>query len=331
MSRESRTIRPFAAGEEFARFFEQSILHFGKNSCLPEGTEVVEIPPHEFLVRSIALSLSPDDASFDQLRDDLREASNAGGLPLDALALLVVGRSSFLSTTEVVARFPLGDLSGVPRVIDLVSGGRAGVFRRPFEGFIVEAFLYLDRPLEPRPLRPHLRGTWLAKARYEIATKHGRPVFSISPLTEEVRARLRLPAKTVKYIDFGDHDLLEPIRISEPPIYYVDEEVLAQLTARKAAPASRTFQAQLALDFVAAVVWRASTRDSELEGLTFDDVKDSLLGHVVRLAVGSGSGAAERERMLDMVRTSPERVIAYAEDAIGVSENLAKALQDGEE
>lgn len=331
MSRETRTIRPFVGVEALGRAFDRSLLHFGKETCPPGGNQVVEISPQEFLARQVTLSLAPDDESFEMFKEELRMAADEAGLPLEALSLLIVARSAFLGITDTVLNRSLDDLVDLQRRIDLVGSKRSPALRAPFGGFVVEAFLYLERPLEAQPLRPHRRGTWLAKARYGISTSLGPAVPPITPLTEETRARLRLPAKTIRYVDFGEHDVLEPIRDTVPPTYYIDEAILAQLTARKSSATSRAIQLQLALDFVSAVIWRAALRAADLDGLTFEDVRDSLLGQVLRLAAGPGASDGDRNRLLALLSTDPDRVAAYAEDVIAVGDGLTKALKDGDE
>lgn len=194
MSRETRTIRPFVGVEALGRAFDRSLLHFGKETCPPGGNQVVEISPQEFLARQVTLSLAPDDESFEMFKEELRMAADEAGLPLEALSLLIVARSAFLGITDTVLNRSLDDLVDLQRRIDLVGSKRSPALRAPFGGFVVEAFLYLERPLEAQPLRPHRRGTWLAKARYGISTSLGPAVLPITPLTEETRARLRLPA-----------------------------------------------------------------------------------------------------------------------------------------
>lgn len=331
MSRETRTIRPFVGVEALGRALDRSLLHFGQDSCPPGSTQVVEIPLQEFLARQINLSLAPDDESFGRFKEELQRASAEAQIPLESLSLLVVARSSFLGITDTIEHRPLGDLKELPRRIDLVGSRRSTALRAPFGGFIVECFLYLDHALEARALRPHRRGTWLARARYAISTSLGPAVLPINPLTEEARARLRLPAKTVRFVDFGEHDVLEPIRDTVPPTYYIDEPILAQLSARKASATSRALQAQLALDFVGSVIWQASLKRGDLERLTFEDVSDSLFGHVIRLVAGAGASEADRNRLLTLVSSNPGRVVAYAEDVIGVGDGLTKALKDGTE
>lgn len=330
MSKETRTVRPFLGLDALEHFLDRTLLHFGRDACEPGSTMVVDVAPHEFLLRPVNLTLAPDDASFEALTQDLKNAARDADIPIDALALLVVAWSSFLRTTSVVKEVPLGALDSLERTLLLTDGTKARAFRAPFDGFVVECYLHLDRALSQKPLRPHMKGTWLSRARFAVSTSHGPAVLPPMPLTNEIRSRLELPPRTMRYVHFGDHDLLAPFRDSEEPVYYIDEDILGQITARKGSQASKALQSQLALDFVTAVIRRAASRRDDLLDISYFDVRDSLLGHVVRLAAGAGANDGDRDRVLSWLRTDPEKVVAFAENSIRVGDAFIDALKDGD-
>ena len=108
---------------------------------------------------------------------------------------------------------------------------------------------------------------------------------------------------------------------------WVDEEVLAALSASNVSAAALCFQRQLVLDFVCAVVFEYanSAAVSSDAAASYADVKDSLIGKVVQLTAEPND--EERERTLRKCREKPAHVVAQAEDVLGLREGVNKALR----
>lgn len=330
MSKETRTVRPFVGLDGLAGVLDEAVLRFGQDTCLGNRGITVDVSPHEFLLRPVLIEWGSDDEAFDGFAERIRRGADAAGLRLDDIALVVVASSSFVKTADVVLECSRGDLLRLPRISDLTAETRPTAFRAPFNGFTVDAYLVLARSLPRRPLRPYLRGTWLASVRFRIETTQVAALLPPTPLTDEIRERHRLPAKTIRYLYFGDHDLLMPYREQEQPVFYVDEKLLAQMNARRRSPPSKALQLQLAHDFVSAVIRRASATP-ELDGVAYDDLRTSLLGSVIRIAAGPGASDADRDRLVSQVRDDPDYVMARAEHAIDLAAGYGDLLKDGDE
>lgn len=329
MSKETRTIRPFVGIDALESVLDEALLHFGQEACMPNDSTTVDVAPHEYLLRPVSIEWASDEEAFSRFRQRLFDGSRSTGFEPRDLSLVVVASTSYLKIADIVLLRPLSDIEDLPRIAELTSPIRPEAFSAPFNGFVVDAYVLLSNSVQPRPLKPHVRGTWIAQVRFRIETTLGPALLPPTPLTDQVREHHRLPAKTIRYLHFGDHDLLEPYREQEQPVFYVDEELLAQLNARRTSPASKAVQLQLAHDFVSAVIRRASGHEG-LDGVSYDDVRAALLGSVIRIAAGTGTTAADRERLLKEIRVNPEYVIARAEHTIDLAGGYGGLLEDGE-
>jgi hypothetical protein len=308
---------------------DQALVSFGQESCEPNGSVVIDASPREFMLRPVSVAWASDETAFDGWVQALRDGSAESDIPADALSLIVVASTPFLKTASLVYEVPLSDLDSLTRTTVLTEPARPTPLSAPFNGFAIDLYLALGHTLDPRPLRPHLAGTWLSHSRYRFETSLAPALLPPTPLTEERRTKLGLLGRTVRYLQFGEHDLLEPYREQEQPVFYVDEELLGQLNARRTSLASKALQLQLATDFVSAVVRRAATEGERLKEVSYNDLSSSLLGSVIRLAAGAGATDDDRNRLLDRVADDPEFVIAWAEHFIGVSVGFTGVLADG--
>lgn len=330
MSTESRTIRPFLGLGSLEKALSQSLLHFGQESCDPDKSLVVDLTPHEFMLRPVTISWASDDEAFSRLKDDLLSGIGESGIPQAALSIIALASTPFLKKTEVAFVSSLADLEGLSRTIVLSEPERSAALSAPISGFVVDAYLLLNRDLEPRPLRPQRKGTWISASRFQVESSLGPAVLPPTPLTSELRGKLELPARTIRYVDLGEHDLLAPYPDQEQPVFYVDEDLLAELNARGSAPVSKAVQIQLASDFISSVVFGASRRSEDLTQLSYVDIRRSLLGSVIRLAAGPGASDEDRDRLLRRVVSDPDYVIARTEHFIGSGDGFSRALKDAE-
>lgn len=329
MSRETRTIRPFVGIEGLESVLDETLLHFGPDSCHAGEGITVDIAPHEFTIRPVSIEWRKSEESFSAMIDRLRDESDAAGFAPEDLALVAIATSRFLKSADLLFEVPMSDIDTLTRVTELNTTPRQSSFRAPYSGFTVTTYLLLARNRPPVPLKPHRLGTWIASTQFRVDTTLGPALLPPTPLTDEIRADLKLPAKTMRYLHFRDHDLLEPYADQEQPVFYIDDDLIAQMNAKRRSPASKALQLQLAHDFVAATVRRAASR-AELSDLSYEDIKGSLLGSVIRLAAGTGAGAADRKALLDRVLSDPEYVIARAEHNIDVRSGFTEALGDGD-
>lgn len=329
MSKETRTVRPFTGIERLAGVLDETLLHFGPDTCLANGSIAVDVPAGEFLVRPVTVEWGSDEQAFGKFKERIETGAEAAGFNLEDLSLIVVGSSPFLKIADIVFTCPLTALGDLARVVILTEDRRSAAFRAPFSGFNIDVYVVLARSLTPKLLRPYLFGTWIAQSQFRVYTTQGSAVLPPTPLTAEIREQHRLLAKTVKYLYFGDHNVLEPQGQQELPIFYVDERLLAQMNARRTSPASKALQLQLAHDFVSAVIQRASVAP-DLDDMAYDDIRGSLLGSAIRIAAGPGATDEDRSRLMRQVRTNSGYVIARAEHFIDLASGYGAIIVEEE-
>ena len=309
MSFESRIVRPFHR-TSLDEALTSATFHFGNQVC--EANAGIAVADPETFARSIGRIVWAPEGEFEDFKVALVQGASDLGVDLSALGLLAVASTSYVRRSQVVHRCPLTDLDSLDRVTEVTAGERPVALRTGFHGAAVEVYLLLLRELEKRPLRPWRKATWISRAKFTIDVEKGAVLFRPIPLDDNERARLDLPAGTVRYVDLEDHDVLEPFGESEPPRFYIDADLLRQLGARQASPIALAFQAQLAQDFMTAVVHRAAG-ETDVETRSWEDVEDSLLGRVLRFAAGAGASRDDKQLLLKQVSENPERMLARTE------------------
>jgi len=280
--------------------------------------------PHEFLLRQTILEWAPDDFTFQQFRDRMRQKLATAGIDPSVVDLIIVAKSSYLKLANIVFSLRVSELESLPRKMEVSPGKRAEALSAPFTGFDLEVALVLARGLPKAPLKPFRKGTWLSRIRFGIDTKLSHVIFSPIPLTSEIRKTLQLRPKAMRFVDFDGYDFVESPGDQEVPKFYVDADLLAQLNARRSSAIGRAIQVQLAVDFVTAVIQRAS--ELEDKRLNYEDVRSSILGSVVRMLANASAGVSELNGALAMILDSPARAIADIDHVFNASGTFAEAL-----
>ena len=333
MSGETRTFRPFNIDERLAGALEQAEFSYGDLQCGVGERMLIE--DRSFGMRSPTLSWSPEH-QFKRFKQDLVTGIAATGLDASHLSLVVTARSGHLKLSEVAYCHPLADMAGINREIRLgnqLDGSRRAVFSTETHGATVDAYIALRRTIPTVPLRPFRIATWLVRASFRIECESDSSLFRPRPLDEENRRRLRLRGGVTRFIEFEGGDLTDPISGGEIPTLWVDELLITDLDRMRNSPLARHLQLQLALDFISGVVFEFSRkaaggdRRGEYAVLTYEDIKDSLLGRVVRFIAGSRAGSDQRQQVLKVCRDDPRLVIAWAEDSVGARAATFKALE----
>ena len=325
MSSETRKVRPFAISKSLANVLSKAVFRFGSDTC-KAGGRITILDPELHVRKRAEIQWTPDDESFGAFRRTLAEGAVADGFDRSGLTLLVLATTPYLKITNVVQEVSCANLDAMPRVVALTEPDRPEAFCAPHHGATVDVFLLLARALDPQPLRPWRRGTWLARETFKIATEQSQRLFHPKPLDDETRKQLGLPRKTMRYVRMDDVDPIEPYDAGGLDLY-VDRELLDDLSARARSPVSQAMQLQLAQDVIAAIVHAAAARGSDLKSRTWTDLDDSLLARVLRIAAKAG---VSYEQLLREVTADPAKVIAHAESALDVLVRARDAVRDGE-
>ena len=329
MSSETRTFRPVTVDERLAGIFDRAVLNFGSLPCVPGGSILVD--DGTFASRKPILVWTSEEG-FEDFRRGLHNGAIGMGLAPSLLCLAVTARSGPLKLHELTYRRLLSQMQELDRAVplgDRPDGSRRDVFCLDTHGVTVDAWVALAdgvRRSDDKPLRPWRVGTWLARATFQINCHSGAQLFRPQPLDDERRRYLRLDKDSVRYVELEDVSLDEPIEASDAPVFWVDEQLLNELSDRRGSAVARYLQLQLAVDFIAAAVQQYAGVQHDRR-LAYDEVKDSLIGRIVRFVAGSGATDERRDQILRMCRDEPRRVIALAEHAAGVRPSMLKSLE----
>lgn len=314
-------VRPFQPVVAIDRFVEAIRLVIGEASVSADSWVAMD---EDFFLRGrVTLQLANN---ADVLADHLRSIeSDLVGSPYskDDLALVVVLTSSFLKQAEVDRIIPLNELSSFGHELNLGGPPRPRPLSSPKAGCEVEVSICLQRELPRKPLQAWRAWTWLSRTSFRVKSERSFTDFRPRPLGDIERSRLGLPKGTLRYVSMGDLSPLDPGTSADSLEIWIDSEVLASMTAARSAPASAMVQRQLFLDCVAAIVM-AAREDPGIASSRFEDLDDTLLGFVVRMAGGSGCTSDDLNAYIDLIVTDPAKFLARMEEAIG----LASAVGD---
>ena len=319
MSRELRVIPPFYVPPRLQTVLAQAMFHFGDRAC-PVGDRIV-LDRDEFAGRDARIIWAPD---HDRFRRSLEKGLDELGLASADTVLLVHVQTRYLGLVSVALRLHLDDIKALDPETPLESAALRSAQNR---GARIRVFLLLKHEVPQQQLRPWRKGTCLARAEFLVDTDWFGQLFNPKALDAETRRELDLPDTAMRYLRMGDHDPLVPIRDTEDPDFYVDEDLLNRINHWGGSPMAHAAQLQLVQDFVTAIVQLGSTRlqlgDAAPE---WEDAKDSLLGRMLTVAAGKDG---DPEALLEETRDDPNKVLARFEHQIGLKKEYVASVTEG--
>ena len=330
LASEFRALRPYKGVDQVQAVLEDATLRIGDDiRVLADGNQVLEANTYLTAMLELDLLRRPEDPDgpaeepdgyFDRLHKELREAG-IESTELNQLRFMVVATTPYLKLIHVLWVGGYSDLVTSQGRLPLASGGRENRPRpllAPSGGCTIEFIAYLgeDRGHDrsTRPLEVHSKGTWLARIRFDLETDITEIGFTPTPLTEELKEDLLLPEETIRYIIVEDP--LAPDGSSNDLTVYVDADVLNAIAANAGGTGARTFQLQLAIDVIAAIVNESSILLATDPDATFSSIQGSLCHRLLRQASRTNAGRIDEEReeaMFTQVKDEPLRVIASFE------------------
>lgn len=304
------------------------VLSVGGERVDPGGR--VNTTAQSFLTAEVALLFGSDGDEAEARLKDIRIGVEEAGVDVDDVELLVVGSTGRLKLAEVLWQVALED-AGDDRVVRLAHGTkRPDCLRSPFGGCRLDLYVCLRRHLPKKPLRPSRKGTWLGRCQFTISTDLGEIGFTPIPLDEETRDKLGLSSATLRYAEIEDP--LDPDTTDDSVRLYVDAELLALLAMSPTTSGSKSFQRQLYLDAMTALVIEASRLLNEVPALPgIDQIEGSLLDRLLNRAVGDdGDGhQSEKEALMHMIRDKPMQFIAQIETWVpGLKKGLSASISE---
>ena len=241
MSRELRVIPPFYVPPGLQTVLAQAMFHFGDRAC-PVGDRIV-LDRDEFAGRDARIIWAPD---HDRFRRSLERGLDELGLASADTVLLVHVQTRYLGLVSVALRLHLDDIKALDPETPLESAALRSAQNR---GARIRVFLLLKHEIPQQQLRPWRKGTCLARAEFVVDTDWFGHLFNPKALDAETRRELDLPDTAMRYLRMGDHDPLVPIRDTEDPDFYVDEDLLNRIHHWGGSPMAHAAQLQLVQDF----------------------------------------------------------------------------------
>ena len=334
ISSEARAIRPFASMLETERLLRQFAVlrvdHDENQSVAAGGTLVVT--PDSYLSREVSVLLGRGAVEHAQIVQMLEQERREifGDTPVD-LHLVVVLSTPRLRFADVVVRVPLGRAgAALPDVLRLDDGDeRPRALRAPRGGCEITLAIVLASERPKRPLEPWRAGTWLARVRFKLRTTQHETGFQPIPLTAAMREQFHLDEGTTHFARTraGATPASRAVRIDDVMEYFVDEDVLALISADPYQPVAKLMQTRFVIDAVRHF-HSLVRKDDDLELWRRGDRKGTLLHQLLCIAARDERAPDDLiDRLLDELIEQPERALARLEAAWDLQRLTAEALK----
>lgn len=326
MSSETRIVRPYVGGDEFQRLLDSCLLRCADQ--MVEGGGEVAVGLDDYL--NFPFSLVLEDLDWDMASQGAK-ALEIDRSSIDLLVLMIAPRLRFVDT---IFRRDLAKIDELPTQISLIEEGRPRALRAPHGGADLRVYFCLNETLDPRPVQPWRRGTWLGQQHFRIRSELAGAGFVPIRMTAEDREHLGLPRDVVRFVTLDDGDPFDTEPASDMVKLYVDGELLDRLSVAATTAAGRQIQRQLFLDAAAAISFAAQKRlreDSGLGDQHVDDFRGSLVHKLTELIAGKGGDSAAQDRRQTefmRLRDEPTVFIAQIEAKTGIKKDMLASLGD---
>lgn len=326
---EYRALRPYAGVGQVQEVLDCATLRIGTDLRLEaDSSQILEANTYLTSTMELDFLTRFEGEEPDELPSvffaRLASALTAAGLDDEELSnvrIVVVATTPYLKLLDEIWQGSFHDLVAADGLLTLALAGSEGRPRpllTPSGGCNIEAIVYLgaDRAHDrsTRPLEVHAKGTWLARIKFDLDTDLAEIGFTPTPLSDEIRETYELTPHTVRFITAGRP--LDPEGEPTDLNVYVDEEMLNTITANPGGSGARSFQIQLAIDVVGAIVCESSRLLAADPDLTLASIHGSLCHRLIRQASRTESGKvdeAQEEAMFTQIKDDPLRVVAVFE------------------
>lgn len=292
-----------------------------------EGGEV-SVSSDEFLNHPFAVQFDDVDWSL------AKSGAAALEVELGHVDLLVLVAAPRLRFIDMVLRCDLSAIEAIPSRISLSHPIRPRALHAPHGGADIQVILCLNRALEPRPLRPFRKGTWLGRQEFRVRSDLSGSGFVPIRMTDDDRRHLGIPKEAARFATLDDEDPFDVEPAPDIVKLYVDGELLDRLAVAAGTPVGKHLQRQLFLDATTAIVFAAHRRlmeDPDLASQHVDDFRGSLVHKLTELIAGKGSDASSRDtrqREYQRLQDAPGAFIAQIEARTGVRKDMLASFGD---
>lgn len=326
MSSETRLVRPYVGGQEFQQMLDSCILRCGDE--IVEGGGEVSVSLDAYL--NYPFSLRMDDIDWG-LAETGASALGLSPADIDLLVLVAAPRLRFVDT---IFRYALSEIEAVPGHVPLSFPERPRAFRAPHGGADVRIYFCLNKHLDPRPLSPWRKGTWLGQQEYRVRSDLSGSGFVPIRMSDDDREHLGIPSDTARFVTLDDGDPFDVDPAADIVKLYVDGALLDRLAVATGTPVGKHIQRQLFLDATSAIVFVAHRRLAQDPGLAtqhVDDFRGSLVHKLTEVVASKGKDSASRDhRQIEFRRMcdSPTAFLAQVEAKTGMRKDMLDSFGD---
>lgn len=324
MTSERRVVRPYRGTDQFQAILDRSRLHIGPEIVGPGQRASVSSSSYRNDPVRLVLASEEDVAETNIIA---RRAAEELGIAPHDIEFVVVATSPGLRLMSVPHRQRLSEEGAIPAHVMMSRETGTDALDAPSGGLDLEVCFALAEALEPRPLTPSRKGTWLGRMAFALRTELGELGFTPQPLTADFREKHGIPSATVRYITV-EPDALFDAELADAVEVYVDDELLNHISRANNQPAAIVFQRQLFVDVVAAIITEVSGGSDRLN---LAELEGTVLGRLVELVAGRGTTddqtEALRQTALNQLTSQPALFLARAEARAGLKDDLRRAIQ----
>lgn len=332
MNTETRMIRPYQGVEHFQSVLDWVSLDAGSRNL--EGGSRSSFTLDEYLNHPMCLRFADDEEHQSEIDRHVAQGLEDLSLARSDVELIVLSSSPRLKMVDVIYEGRLDEISSIPASIEFPRP-RPRSMQGPVGGSDIRVYFCLARSLEPRPLHPWRKGTWLGKQEFYLRTDISGVGFMPVKLTDEDRTELGLDPDVTKYARVDPEISVFDTDVPADAVsVYVDEGLLDRLAVAAETKVGKYVQRQIFLDVAWAIAARAQSEIHEtpaLAGAAIDDFSGSLVHGLVIMAAGVGMTAetqAVRESHFRDLARDPAKFLANLEGRLAGLSAVTKLFEE---
>lgn len=333
MALENRDVRPFKDLHKVQSWLQENVELIvrprdGNGDALevePNGT--LRLDPNSIVTSDLRLSIGDQVTIGSMLESADAFARELGAKDSSLFSVVIYTSTHYLKFTDELRRLSLGDLEELRGGLSLTPSevSRPRGLSLPHNGFQIELAVILNSHLRQRPGLPFRLGTWLARIKFRIASPTEGLGFSPIPLTDELRADLRLDKQTATFarVNPAQPDIRDATNLDDFVEYYVDEQLLNRMSANPRHPQSALVQTEIFLGAVNFLLMSLRGADW-LDELTLAEVDEGLIGKLLRIVATESTG--ELARAFAILKSEPSVFAARVQDQCDYRRRLEDSL-----
>jgi hypothetical protein len=325
---EQRVVRPFLGVDAFEGIL-QSVNVAVNGQSVRSDQEKLDESMFSDLTIHFDVQLSAKDFELGAAEADV---------PLSELDLIVIAYGSTFRHSMVIRRWNLAT-DEIDNSFSFHSSDLPDIIADKFGGFSFVFALVLAESRAPKPLRVYQAGTWLARREISFKVQKDSSLFAPTPMDAAMKTQLRVPQKTLLYIQEGSESIHLATRVEDVLTVWVDNEVMISLQSNSN-PTSDVVQMLLARTAIGAVVELVG-RFFESRDFSAQDFADSLqqsngendsvLDKFVRKAHKILGNKQDFLKTVEELRSDPQHVAARMEASADLLGEIKRALSKEDE